>query len=327
MNTYDSYEDVIVRAANPMIGILNSARKDDPIPTIWGHLPWSAASCIPEGAPGFEMIDDIVKLLTRSERDGQALILKDGTVPDADQWRIVRKATSGIDAGKVTEVEVGGVLMKEGQFKIVKGVMKRNAVIDACVDYTRAVKLVLAGMERSQQPVHSIPDLGRLLQSPAGQQMVERRISLVDQARGLRNTVVIDAAEKYEIQSANMTAAEAAIEAAKARVAAVSGIPSRIIFGDAQGGSLSSGTSDTRQWNGAISRYQRSRVAPVVEFVTGKQTRFVSPESESPADRGQRLDRIASALDRLLSHGVISNQGARQMLAAEGFDIGDDHEQ
>ena len=117
--------------------------------------------------------------------------------------------------------------------------MDRDGIRASVERYLKAVDMAVAGLERSQQPVHKIPDLSRYLQTPNGRQLVEQRIALVDAARGVRNTVVIDGAEDYTIQTAQMSAAQSTIEAARETVCAASGIPARILFGDATSGGLS----------------------------------------------------------------------------------------
>jgi len=54
-------------------------------------------------------------------------------------------------------------------------------------------------LERSQQGIHKIPGLSNTLRSAGGEDMVMRRINLVDMARSVNNTVAIDGEESYEL--------------------------------------------------------------------------------------------------------------------------------
>ena len=233
----------------------------------------------------------------------------------------MRSATVGENKGDPVEIIVDNTLYTQGEFMVLKGLMDRDGIKAAVKRYLKAVDMAVAGLERSQQPVHKIPDLSRYLQTPNGRQLVEQRIALVDAARGVRNTVVIDGAEDYTIQTAQMSAAQSTIEAARETVCAASGIPARILFGDAVSSGLGANSGESQNWKAQVRQYQETQAAAVLEFLSGQPVEFEDLTRESQHERAQRLERIASALDRLLSHGVLDNEQARSLLGAEGFDV------
>lgn len=314
-----AYEDVFTKTG--LLPLDWSDRKER-LNRIWGILPWAAVG---GWRTDHKLRPKIAKAaaraMARAERLGESILLESGRVLDRSTCSIIRSATVGENKGDPVEIAVDGNVYAQGQFFVVKGVLDRAGICAAVERYLKAVDMAVAGLERSQQPVHKIPDLSRYLQTPNGRQLVEQRIALVDAARGVRNTVVIDGAEDYTIQTAQMSAAQSTIEAARETVCAASGIPARILFGDATSGGLSANSGESHNWRAQVRQYQETQAAAVLEFLSGEPAEFEDLSRESQHERAQRLERIASALDRLLSHGVLDNEQARNLLSAEGFDV------
>lgn len=314
MNLDGAYEDVFVRQSPLNYGF---AKKPGGIDRVWSAIPWAAVA----GWIGNDskIAASAVRACARAEKYGAVPLLKNGRSVLPGGYSVTATYMHGPNRGEPWKILVDNVEHeRDTGFMWVKGVMDRAGTQAAVVCYLRAVDVAVAGLERSQQPVHKIPDLGRYLQTPSGQQMVEQRIALVDAARGVRNTVVVDGNESYEILNAQMGAAQSIIQAAMQRVCAVTGIPSRVLWGEGEGG-LGGGNADQQLWRSIIRQYQQSVMTAVLEWVTGKIPEYEPLDRESATDRAQRLERIASALDRLLTHAVIDPMGARKLLAEEGF--------
>lgn len=309
-----AYEDVFVKQS-PLRRGWGQQRQG--VDRVWSAIPWAAVA----GWDGGEsrIAAAAVKACARAEKYGAVPLLKNGWSMTQGQYSVSATYLSGQYKGEPWKILADGVEYERDKgFLWVKGVMDRQATSDAVACYLRAVDISVAGLERSQQPVHKIPDLGRYLQTPSGQQMVEQRIALVDAARGIRNTVVIDGNEEYQILNAQMGAAQSIIQAAMQRVCAVTGIPARVLWGEGEGG-LGGGNADQQLWRSIIRQYQQSIMSTVLEWLTGKTPEYEPLDRESATDRAQRLDRLSSALDRLLSQAVIDPMAARKLLAEEGF--------
>lgn len=314
-----AYEDVFTKTG---LAPLDWRDRSEGLSRIWSILPWAAVSGWRTGrklAP--KLSRQAARALARAERDGESIILKSGRILNRSTCSVVRSATVGENKGDPVEIIVDNTLYTQGEFLVLKGLMDRDGIKAAVRRYLKAVDMAVAGLERSQQPVHKIPDLSRYLQTPNGRQMVEQRIALVDAARGVRNTVVIDGAEDYTIQTAQMSAAQSTIEAARETVCAASGIPARILFGDAVSSGLGANSGESQNWKAQVRQYQATQAATVLEFLSGEPVEFEDLTRESQSERAQRLERIASALDRLLSHGVLDNEQARNLLTEEGFNV------
>ena len=314
-----AYEDVFTKTGLAPLGWQD---RGEGLNRIWGIMPWAAVSgWRTSHKQAAKLSRAAARALARAERDGESIILQSGRILNRSTCSIVRSATVGENKGDPVEIIVDSTLYTQGEFMVLKGLMDRDGIKASVKRYLKAVDMAVAGLERSQQPVHKIPDLSRYLQTPNGRQLVEQRIALVDAARGVRNTVVIDGAEDYTIQTAQMSAAQSTIEAARETVCAASGIPARILFGDAVSSGLGANSGESQNWKAQVRQYQETQAAAVLEFLSGQPVEFEDLTRESQHERAQRLERIASALDRLLSHGVLDNEQARSLLGAEGFDV------
>ena len=314
-----AYEDVFTKTG---LAPLDWQDRGEGLARIWGIMPWAAVSgWRTSHKQAAKLSRAAARALARAERDGESIILQSGRILNRSTCSIVRSATVGENKGDPVEIIVDSTLYTQGEFMVLKGLMDRDGIKASVKRYLKAVDMAVAGLERSQQPVHKIPDLSRYLQTPNGRQLVEQRIALVDAARGVRNTVVIDGAEDYTIQTAQMSAAQSTIEAARETVCAASGIPARILFGDAVSSGLGANSGESQNWKAQVRQDQETQAAAVLEFLSGQPVEFEDLTRESQHERAQRLERIASALDRLLSHGVLDNEQARSLLGAEGFDV------
>lgn len=313
------YEDVFTKTG---LLPLDWQDRSEGLARIWGIMPWAAVSgWRTKHKQATKLSRAAARALARAERDGESIILQSGRILNRSTCSVIRSATVGENKGDPVEIIVDSTLYTQGEFMVLKGLMDRDGIKAAVKRYLKAVDMAVAGLERSQQPVHKIPDLSRYLQTPNGRQLVEQRIALVDAARGVRNSVVIDGAEDYTIQTAQMSAAQSTIEAARETVCAASGIPARILFGDATSGGLSANSGESHNWRAQVRQYQETQAAAVLEFLSGEPAEFEDLSRESQHERAQRLERIASALDRLLSHGVLDNEQARNLLTEEGFNV------
>lgn len=113
-------------------------------------------------------------------------------------------------------------------------------------------------LERMQQAVHGIPNLSEQVDTPEGEAAVVRRIQVVDTVRGVRNTVVIDALETYEIKSMSLSGVKDILDKALNALSAVSGVPTSLL-GEFVGG-LSNGDSNKEGWYANIEGWQIERL-------------------------------------------------------------------
>lgn len=312
-----AYEDAFIKhrqgLGNPIAqtyGLYNIKR-------IWSILPWAAASGIKD-ISGMDS-ERIVKACARAEQYGSCVVLEDGSSYRQGHYQAL---SSVFEDGKFrpNTIKIKDTTFDYGEYLHLTNTLDRVAIDRATRLYLKAIDASVSALERSQQPIHKIPNLGKLLSTPTGSEAVMKRIELVDSARNIRNTVVIDSEEDYTILNNQMTSAESIISSIKDHLSAVSGIPKRILFGDGAGG-LNSGSSDIELWNATIRQYQITMVSKVYQFVFGNAPEFNAIGGESANDRMNRLQIATQALNVLLINGVWDNEEARRFLEQEGFTV------
>jgi len=107
-------------------------------------------------------------------------------------------------------------------------------------------------LERSQQAVHKISELAATLRGPGGEQMIQKRMDIVDMVRGYLNTVAIDINDEYTIQSTSMAGYPEVIDRFAEALSAVSGIPVSILMGRSQGGLSGTDKNVMESWHARI---------------------------------------------------------------------------
>lgn len=113
-------------------------------------------------------------------------------------------------------------------------------------------------MQRSQQAVHGIPDLSSTLADPEGEKLVTKRIDVVDRVRNAQNTIVIDAAETYEVLTASLAGVPDLLDRFAEALSAVTGIPIYVLMGRSPGGLNSTGKSNESAWYATVENMQNS---------------------------------------------------------------------
>lgn len=211
------------------------------------------------------------------------------------------------------------------------------SLIQRC--YDQLVRLNMAHvwanalMERAQQAVHGIPGLTNILRAPGGETLVRQRIDLVDMARGVNNTVVIDAEESYDLKSTAMTGVPDLLDRQAAALSAVTGMPQSLLFGQHKG-SLNNGTSDLENWYARIAQKQRQKLTAPVDKIVGLVMRALGIYTEDykiefeplwmPSKReNAETDKIkAETHEKYVAMGALDPSEVRAEIA-EDYDLND----
>lgn len=190
-------------------------------------------------------------------------------------------------------------------------------------------------LERAQQAVHGIPELTNLLRSPGGEALVRKRVDLVDMTRGINNTIVIDAAETYELKSTALTGVADIMDRLGLALSAVTGIPESLLFGRQQGGLNSTGKADLENWYAKIGQDQNNILLPALDKLVTVQLYVMGRYVEdylikfNPLSVPSRKDVAETDYKRAQTFEILNNIGAldsseiRKMLPDEGYDIDD----
>lgn len=113
-------------------------------------------------------------------------------------------------------------------------------------------------LERSVQPVHKIKDLASMMSTQDGEEEILKRLDLVDTARGIMNTIAIDAdGEDYAFQTFSFTGVQEIIDVHCNILSAVTSIPQTILFGRSPAGMNATGYSDFENYYNMIEHIQK----------------------------------------------------------------------
>lgn len=129
-----------------------------------------------------------------------------------------------------------------------------RALRDAELAHGSAPKM----LDRSVQAVYKMKDLSMLLATDEGESQVLKRLQVIDMARGLLNSLVIDnEGEDYDFKSFQYSGVAEVIDATCNFLSALTNIPQTILFGRSPAGMNSTGESDLENWYSYCERIQK----------------------------------------------------------------------
>ena len=129
-----------------------------------------------------------------------------------------------------------------------------KAIRDADIAHRSAPKL----LERSVQPIYKMKDLASELATEQGEDRVLKRLQVIDTARGILNSLVIDAdGEDYDFKTFQYNGITDVISASCNMLAALSNIPQVILFGQTISGMSSTDDTSMENYYNYIERIQK----------------------------------------------------------------------
>lgn len=142
----------------------------------------------------------------------------------------------------------------------------KSALREACTTHGYAPRM----LERSIQSIIKIKDLADLLQGDEGEDIVVKRLQIIDLARSMFNSIAVDAeGEDYDFKVASFSGVKEIIDSTCNMLSAVTDIPQTLLFGRAPEGMNSTGESDSENYYNMVRRIQ-SRVmkAPLKKLIS-----------------------------------------------------------
>ena len=207
------------------------------------------------------------------------------------------------------------------------------------LDYDQAHKWAMSILERKQQSVYAMKGLAEMIaneQEPA----VQKRITLVDSARSILNTVAVDSEDEYTIISSDLGGVNALIEQFEVKLAAECGIPVTLLFGRSPGGQNATGEADFNGYYDMLDGIRSKQMQPALEKlialiiaqhgITTKPEQWaidwpsltqISEAEQADIDnkRASTLLTTAQALDAASQTGAIGEKDAERYLAQNGL--------
>lgn len=139
-----------------------------------------------------------------------------------------------------------------------------RAIRDTEVAHGSAVKL----LDRSVQAVYKMANLAAELATEEGEQRVLRRLQAIDMARGLLNSITIDAdGEDYDFKTFQFAGVSDVIDSTCNLLSALTNIPQTILFGRSPSGMNSTGEADLENWYGYVERIQSRMIRKNLRYL------------------------------------------------------------
>lgn len=219
----------------------------------------------------------------------------------------------------------------------------REALRECLTTHSNGTKL----LERSVQAIYKMQNLANLLSSEEGEEKVLQRLQVIDMARGLLNSIAIDASgEDYDFKTLPMSGVKDIIDTTCNMLSAVTNIPQTILFGRSPAGMNATGDSDLENYYNMVENIQKQNMKKNVRtllrlilkqgFLEGAipeipkfKVKFAALWSQSDTEiadieqrRAQTQQIKAQTAQAYIETGVLDPSEVRKSLAEEGdFDI------
>lgn len=130
----------------------------------------------------------------------------------------------------------------------------KRALRETVTAHSDATKL----LERSVQAIYSMKNLAQLLATDDGEDQVVKRLEVIDMARGLLNSIAIDAdGETYDFKSISFAGVKDVIDSTCNMLSALTNIPQTLLFGRSPAGMNATGDSDLENYYNFVERIQK----------------------------------------------------------------------
>ena len=125
---------------------------------------------------------------------------------------------------------------------------------EAVTSHSTGVKM----LERSVQAIYGMKELADLLATEDGENIVVKRLQVIDMARGLLNSIAIDSeGETYDFKTIPFSGVKDIIDTTCNMLSAVTNIPQTVLFGRSPAGQNSTGESDLENYYNYVEKIQK----------------------------------------------------------------------
>jgi phage-related protein (TIGR01555 family) len=133
----------------------------------------------------------------------------------------------------------------------------QESLKDTLVAHSNAGKL----LERCVQAIYKMKNLSMELQTEDGEERVLKRLQIIDMARGILNSIVIDAeGEDYVFEDMTLTNVDKLVDKIAQMLCAITNYPQAKLFGREPAGMNATGDSDFENWYNYLDSKIRKRM-------------------------------------------------------------------
>lgn len=206
--------------------------------------------------------------------------------------------------------------------------------------YDGGLSLSLMALSRLSQGILKLDGLTSVLSQEGGDEIVERRLQLIDMARHMMNTIAIDSTDEYDQKNTTLAGVKEIQESFQQALSAVTDIPATILFGRSPAGQNATGKADFENYYNMVGRIQKYSLKPQLSrliYLLGKcsQYRLHMPEAytivfnplwnasdkeqaETENTKAQAISSTANAMNTLIQAGALDALEARATLKENG---------
>lgn len=123
-----------------------------------------------------------------------------------------------------------------------------------------------------------VPNLTQIMASQCGDNDVIKRLNILNLAKGVTNTAILDGDERYEKLTTNVVGIADLIDRFMLALSAVTRIPVTLLFGRSPAGLNATGESDVRNFYDAVKQEQESKLRGALE----KLIRYIMISKDGP---------------------------------------------
>lgn len=123
-----------------------------------------------------------------------------------------------------------------------------------------------------------IPNLAQIMASQCGDETVMKRLNILNLSKSTTNTAILDANERYEKLTTNVSGISELLDRFMVALSAVCRIPVSLLFGRSAAGLNSTGDNDVRNFYDAVKQEQEHKLRPVME----KLIRYIMISKDGP---------------------------------------------
>lgn len=121
-------------------------------------------------------------------------------------------------------------------------------------------ELAIKIMERMSQSILKLKGLLEKLEIAGGDELVQKRLELIDMARSIMNTIAIDTEDEFDYKTVNMANIPEMLDRFGLAVSAASGIPFTLLFGRSPAGQNATGQSDLENYYNMVRQIQKRQL-------------------------------------------------------------------
>ncbi len=123
-----------------------------------------------------------------------------------------------------------------------------------------------------------IPNLTAIMATECGEKNILSRLNVLNLAKSMANTAILDGEEKYEKVTTNVSGIADLLDRFMLALSAVTRIPVSLLFGRAPAGLNATGENDVRNFYDAVKQEQEDKLKPVLE----KLIRYIMISKDGP---------------------------------------------